>query len=68
MIILFQKCDTFDMTAKRKSLAGGCDFPGSPRLHTIDLEFINQNTFCRLTKTELSKEIKQLLSAGTYIC
>ena len=37
---------------KRKNLA---DFPGSPRFHTIDLEFLNQNTHHRLTKTELSK-------------
>ena len=25
---------------KRKNLAGGCDFPGSPGLHMIDLEFL----------------------------
>ena len=34
-------------------MAGGCDFPGSPRLHMIDLEFLNQNKHHRLTKTEL---------------
>ena len=43
-------------------------FPGLPRLHMIDLEFLNQNTHHRLTKTELSKTIQQLLSAETHIC
>ena len=38
-----------------KNLSGMCDFPGSPILHTIDLEFLNQNTHHRLTTTELSK-------------
>ena len=30
-------------------------FPGSPRLHMIDLKFLNQNTHHRLTN-ELSKK------------
>ena len=34
------------------NLAG---FPGPPRLHTIDLEFLNQNTHHRLTKLNCLK-------------
>ena len=52
IIFLFQECDTHN----RKHLVGRCDFPGSPKLHTIDLEFLNQNALHRLTMTELSKK------------
>ena len=41
---LLELCDT-----------GRCDFPGSPRLHMIDLEFLNQNILHRLIITELCK-------------
>ena len=54
-IFLFQRHGAFDGTAKGRTWLVGYDFPGSPRLHMIDLEFLDQNTFCRLTKTELSK-------------
>ena len=37
---------------QKEELAG---FSGSLRLHRIDLEFLNQNTHHRLTKTELFK-------------
>ena len=52
IIFLFQECDTHN----RKHLVGRSDFPGSPKLHTIDLEFLNQNALHRLTMTELSKK------------
>ena len=53
----------FKSLLKMKILAGRCDFPGSPRLHMIDLDFLNQSTLHRLKNNELSKKIKQLLSA-----
>ena len=37
-------------------MAGRCDFPGSPRLHMIDLEFLKQNTLHSAQSAELSKK------------
>ena len=40
---------------------GRCDFQGSPRFHTIDLVFLNQQTLPRLIITEFSEKIMQFL-------